>query len=172
MLIRRHHAVAMCMLGGLTACGGHNYNSIDPNPMIGGLADRSVAQDTDATIDFTVSDADSGAAALTATATSSDAQLVTADNIFVGGSGTNRTIKITPTSEAYGETIITVRVVDPDNRVAVGKFKLSVNGVFVPVSTAVFEAFAVDEAGDPKALNGMTYTGDVDEDPTAFDSLL
>lgn len=161
------------LVAGLSACGGgSSYHSVDPTPTVSGLSDRSIAQDSTTTLNFNVGDADSGAAALTVTATSSDPALVPVDAITVGGSGANRTLQITPTAEALGEATITVRATDPTNRVAVSSFKLRVNGVFVPVSTATLDAFAVDESGDPKPVNGMTYTGDVNEDPAAFDSLL
>ncbi len=175
MRVHRLHTYssAMLLVAGLSACGGgSSYHSADPTPTISGLSDQSIAQDTATTLSFAVADADSGTAALTITATSSDSTLVPTDAITVGGTGANRTLQFTPTADALGETTITVRVTDPTNRVAVNSFKLRVNGVFVPVSTATLGAFAVDENGDPKPLNGMTYTGDVNEDPAAFDSLL
>lgn len=168
-----HQRIGMFALAAvLSACGGRSYNSVDPNPQISGLTDQSVAQDTSATLNFTVSDADSGAAAVTITAISSDTDLLASDNIVVGGSGANRTLQLVPTAEAIGETTITVRATDPSNRTASSSFRLRVNGVFVPVSTATFDTFAVDETGDPRPVNGMTYNGDVNDDPAAFDSLL
>ncbi len=174
MRVHRLHTYSgvMLLVAGLSACGGSSYHSADPTPTISGLSDQSIAQDTATTLSFTVADADSGAAALTITATSSDPTLLPTDAIKVGGAGANRTLQFMPTADALGETTITVRATDPTNRVAVSSFKLRVNGVFVPVSTATLDAFAVDESGDPKPLNGMTYTGDVNEDPAAFDSLL
>ncbi len=160
------------LVAGLSACGSRSYDPVDPNPKVSGLADQSIAQDTATSVNFTVSDADSGAAALTITAVSSDTALVAVEGITVSGSGANRTLQITPTADAYGETTITVRATDPGSRVATSSFKLRINGVFVPVSTATLDAFAVDDSGDPRIVNGMTFAGDVDEDPAAFDTLL
>ncbi len=84
----------------------------DP-PTIGSLADQVVSEDTStAPLPFTVGDADNDPATLTLSATSSNAALVPAKQIVVGGTGANRTVTVTPTTGQTGTTIITLTISD------------------------------------------------------------
>lgn len=175
-------AVLAALSAGLvTACGGgggyNGGNSPPPAakqaPTIAGLADQSLPQDTATpTLNFTVSDADSGAGSVTVTATSSDATIVPAEGIVLGGSGANRTLQITPAPEVFGNAMITLRAVDPDGLAATQAIRVTVNGVFVSFTTTVNDVFAVDENGDQRSLSGFTFTLDADDNPAAFDVLL
>ena len=63
-------------------------------------------------IAFTVGDAETAAASLTVSATSSNTTLVPNANITFGGSGANRTVIVTPASGQVGTVTITVTVSD------------------------------------------------------------
>lgn len=161
--------------GLLTACGGGGYNSppAPQAPQLQGLADQSLPQDTTTPVlNFQVSDTDSGASAVTVTATSSDAVIVPAEGIVLGGGGANRTLQITPAPEVFGDATITIRAADPGGLVAEQAIRVTVNGVFVSFSSTVSDAFAVDENGDQRSLSGFTFTLDAEDNPAAFDVLL
>ena len=175
-------AVAAVLTAGvLSACGGGGYdgggNSPPPParqaPTITGLANQTLPQDTSTPVlTFQVGDADSGAANLTVTATSSDATLIPATGLVLGGSGASRTLQITPAAEAIGMAMITIRAVDPDGLAAQQAIGVTVNGVFVSFKDTLIDIFGDDENAEPRSLRGFTFTQDADNDPKAFDALL
>jgi hypothetical protein len=170
-------AVLVALSAGLmTACGGGGYDNSPPArqaPQLLGLTDQSLPQDTSTPVlSFQVSDADSGAGSVTVTATTSDASIIPAEGIVLGGSGSGRTLQITPAPEVFGDATITIRAVDPDGLAAQQAIRVTVNGVFVSFTATVNEVFAVEENGDQRLLSGFTFTRDADDDPAAFDGLL
>jgi len=174
-------AVVAALTAGLAACGGGGYdggNSPPPAPQkqapqIVGLANQTLPQDTSTPVlTFQVSDADSGANAVTVTATSSDPTVIPAAGIVLGGSGANRTLQITPAAEVFGTATITIRAADPDGLVAQQMIGVTVNGVFVSFTTTVIDLFGTAESGEPRSLRGFTFTQDADDNPNAFDQLL
>jgi hypothetical protein len=82
-------------------------------PTISDIADQSTPANTaTAAIPFTVNDADTAATSLVLTATSSNPTLVPVANIVFGGSGSSRTVMVTPASGQVGTATITVKVSD------------------------------------------------------------
>lgn len=82
-------------------------------PTISNITDRSVTVGTSTgAIGFTVGDAQTAAASLTVTGSSSNTTLVPNANIVFGGSGANRTVTVTPAAGQVGTATITVRVSD------------------------------------------------------------
>ena len=82
-------------------------------PTISSIADQTTPEDTPvADLAFVVTDAETPADNLTITGSSSDTNLVSAANISFGGSGTNRTITISPATNQFGNTTISVAVSD------------------------------------------------------------
>ena len=82
-------------------------------PTISNIADQTITQDTaTGAIGFTVGDAETPAGSLTVTGTSSNTVLVPNANIVFGGSGTARTVTITPAASQSGTATITVTVSD------------------------------------------------------------
>lgn len=65
-------------------------------------------------LNFTISDAETAASALIVTAASSDQALIHNKNITISGSGTNRTISVTPSGGVTGTSTITVTVADAE----------------------------------------------------------
>jgi hypothetical protein len=172
--------LAALSAGLVTACGGgggYNGGNSPPAakqaPTIAGLTDQSLPQDTSTPVlTFQVADADSGAGSVMVTASSSDASIVPAEGIVLGGSGSSRTLQITPAPEVFGDATITIRAVDPDGLAATQAIRVTVNGVFVSFTATVNDWFAIEENGDQHSLSGFTFTLDAEDNPTAFDALL
>src|SRR5262249_14160741 len=83
-------------------------------PSISDIASLTIDEGTSTPeIPFTVGDAETPAANLVVRADSSDTSLVPNDRIVIGGSGTNRTLEVTPLPSRLGSTVITVVVQDP-----------------------------------------------------------
>ena len=109
----------------IATTGGGGGNS---PPMISDIPDQSTAMNTaTAAIPFSINDTDTPADGLTLTADSSNPTLVPANNILFGGSGSTRTVTVTPAADQTGTAIITVTVSDGALS-ASDSFTLTVNG--------------------------------------------
>lgn len=97
-----------------------NVTSINDLPVISTsndqvvpVPDQTILEDAQGiTINFFVRDIETEAGSLVVSATSSNQGLVPAANILLGGSGSARSIKLTPLPEQNGQTVITLRVND------------------------------------------------------------
>ncbi|MCU0794918.1 MAG: autotransporter-associated beta strand repeat-containing protein [Akkermansiaceae bacterium] len=97
-------------------------------PVLSPIADASIpVNGATGPLAFTVSDPETAAASLSLTATSSNPTLVPANGISFGGSGQNRTISLTPVSNALGTSTITVNASD-GTLTASTTFQLTVTG--------------------------------------------
>jgi hypothetical protein len=82
-------------------------------PTISAIANQTVtANQATAAIGFTIGDAETAAGNLTVSGSSSSTTLVPNGNIVFGGSGANRTVKVTPAANQTGSAQITVSVSD------------------------------------------------------------
>ena len=101
----------------------------DP-PSITSPADAVTAEDTPTpALSFTVGDAETGAASLTVRFTSSNLSLLPTNGIVLGGIASNRTVTITPATNAFGTALITLTVADGGGAAAETSFTLTVNAV-------------------------------------------
>ncbi len=97
-------------------------------PTISDIADQSTTVNTATpAIGFQVNDAETTASNLVLSVSSSNPGLVPTSNIVLGGSGTNRTITLTPLADQMGTATITVTVRDGDGMSASDSFELAVN---------------------------------------------
>ena len=95
------------------ACG------LNTPPVISGITNQTTWQDAPAgPVPFTVGDAEVAAANLQLSAGSSNPALVPNGNIVFGGSGSNRTVTVTPAGSLTGTATITVAVSDGPNSVS------------------------------------------------------
>jgi hypothetical protein len=82
-------------------------------PTISDVTDQTInANSSTSALAFTIGDAETAATSLVMTASSSNTSLVPVANIVFGGSGTNRTVTISPASNQAGSTTITLSVSD------------------------------------------------------------
>jgi VCBS repeat-containing protein len=96
-----------------TATVSFTINPVNDDPVVSAIADQTTFQNTATDpINFTISDVETAASALTVTATSSNTTLIPNGNITFGGSGTNRTLIVTPATNQFGTATITVNVSD------------------------------------------------------------
>src|SRR5258707_6566639 len=98
-------------------------------PTISSIAALATNEDTpSSTIGFTVGDAETPAANLTVSGSSSVQTLVANANIVFGGTGANRTVTLTPAANQFGTATITLTVSDGQLSTSTS-FQLTVNSV-------------------------------------------
>ena len=117
----------------------------DP-PSIAPIANRSVNEDTATTaIAFTIGDIETPGSLLTVSGVSSNTTLVPNANIVPGGTGTNRTVVITPGANQFGTTTIALTVTDTNSATATSLFQITVNPVNDPPSLNSLSDVTVNE---------------------------
>lgn len=90
-----------------------NVLAVNDTPTIAGLTDRIINEDTSTgALPFVIGDVESTPAFLNVSAESSDTELVPLANIVFGGSGSNRTVTVTPAPDRSGTADIRVFVRD------------------------------------------------------------
>jgi hypothetical protein len=117
---------------------------INDLPTISAVADASTQEDVAvAPISLTVGDAETAAAALLVTATSSDTSVIANNGIAITGTGANRTVVVTPVANASGSATINLTVADANGGTATSSFVVTVNPVNdLPTITAVQNVLA------------------------------
>src|SRR5204863_6752212 len=104
-------------------------NGTNTAPTISNIPAQVTNEDTpSSTIGFTVGDAETPAANLTVSGSSSVQTLVPNANIVFGGTDANRTVTLTPAANQFGTATITVTVSDGQLSTSTG-FQLTVNSV-------------------------------------------
>lgn len=132
-------------------------------PTISDIANQTINEDsTTGPLAFIVGDAETSAAGLVVSASSSNTTLVPNANLVLGGSGANRTLTATPAANKFGSATITVTVSDGS---------LSSSDTFVLTVSAVNDApVAVNDSTNTIATNPVTISvlsndSDVENDP-------
>lgn len=115
-------------------------------PVISDLPDLIIEEDTTTgPIAFTVVDVESPAATIVLSGWSSDTNLVPAAGLVFSGSGSNRTVQVTPAPNAYGQATIHVVATDPDLLSSTNTFLLTVNAVNDPPTVSAIPAQVANE---------------------------
>lgn len=169
--------LAACTVAALLqGCGGGGRSDVAPTPQaprISGLKPISIDQDTTSdAASFRVDDADSAVTALEVSVTTSDPLLVPAKGVVLGGSGKDRTLRVTPAAEATGTATLTITVRDPGGLESTTAVEVRVNPILVAFSSVANTAFGTTTEGVHAKVAGVTVQSDVDDDPGAFDALL
>jgi hypothetical protein len=99
-------------------------------PFISLIPDQTIPKNgTTGLIVFSVADKETFPGFLAITKSSSDTGFVPLGNIVLGGSGTNRTLLVTPVSDRTGSTIVTLTVTDTDAQTASSRFVVKTQGL-------------------------------------------
>ncbi|MEY4385611.1 MAG: hypothetical protein RLY20_894, partial [Verrucomicrobiota bacterium] len=107
-------------------------------PTITAISNRVTTVNTaTAAIPFTITDAETAASNLVLTASSSNTNLVSANGIVFGGSGTNRTVTVTPSSNQLGSATLTLTVSDGQLSASTN-FQLTVNPAPLTITASNF----------------------------------
>jgi hypothetical protein len=162
----------------LAGCGGGGGSGSMPAPtpqnmapVVSPVAAQAVDQDTPTSaLAFTVSD-DGGVSSLMVSVSSSDANLLPAYGLELGGSGANRTITVTPAEDATGNANVTVTAMDAQGKAGAVTFPVTVKAVTQSVMSYTDSAFALMETDTPVQVSGFTFVQDADDEAT-FDALL
>ena len=106
---------------------------VNDSPSLSAISDQSILENSStAPIPFTVADVESDSSLLVVSATSSNPGLIPNENLILAGSGSNRTIQLTPTADQFGTATITVSVTDPGGASSSINFILTVEAVNIP----------------------------------------
>ncbi len=132
-------------------------------PILSALGHQILDEDTPSgLIAFTFFDPDTAPAQLTVTRASSNPTLVRPADLVFGGTGTNRTLRITPRPDQSGSTIITLTISDPQNHVTTQSFLVDVLPVNDPPSIAPIADLTI-ESGQSQPV--AVHLDDLDNVP-------
>ena len=135
-----------------------------PNPPQ--LAQVNVNEDACLLQPFTVADVESGAAAVTVTATSSDQNIVPDANITITGTGSARNLRVCPAADKNGPVTIEVQAGDGTATVIVSTFQLNVVSVNDPPTiTAIADQTTLDNTPTTEISFDLA---DTDSDPATL----
>ncbi len=129
-------------------------NSTNDAPVISDIADQTINEDSaTAALAITISDVETAAASLTMSASSSNTNLVMNGGIAFGGSGSSRTVAVTPVANQSGTATITVTVTDGNGGTASDTFLLTVNPVNDPPTLTVPVNITIAANAGSQSLN-------------------
>ena len=102
--------------------------TINTGPTLSAINDQATNEDVAKAIGFTIGDAETPSTSLTVTAASSNATLIPEANLVFSGTGSDRTLTITPAANQSGTATITLTVSDGELTTQ-QQFTLTVNPV-------------------------------------------
>jgi len=161
-----------------TASASTNFilavTAVNNPPSISGVPNTTVAENTATPpLAFTVSDVETPASNLTVTGVSSNLTLVPNSNIVFGGSGSNRTVTVTPATNQIGTATVTLTVSDGNTStstnfvLAVGQGGRPAVKVYVPMEAEAGTLTApVQKGSDSSASGGQFVSSDTADQGT------
>ena len=148
-------------------CGrGSDAPAPETAPTVSAIADQSAAANQAGNaIAFSVSDEQVSSLSIAA---ASDNQNVVADaGLVLGGSGTSRTLAVTPVVDTTGVVLITITVTDSANLSASSSFMLTIEAEQLSLSAFVRSSFMTSKDDDPKLINAVEFDQDAGDDDFA-----
>ena len=161
----------------VAACGGSDKRPMgsaapmNSPPVISGVLDKTVDQDSVLSVEFGVQDQETGAGSLKVTAVANDGTLFPADGVVLTGTGVTRQLTLTPLEAATGAASISIGVTDADGGYAARTFKVTVNARNASMRDLALTTFAKGEGDEATTVNGVTFQQDAD-DPAVFAALV
>jgi Bacterial Ig domain/Cadherin-like beta sandwich domain/HYR domain/Galactose oxidase, central domain/Kelch motif/Regulator of chromosome condensation (RCC1) repeat len=140
--------------GTLTASSSFTVavTAVNDTPTISDIADQSISiNGSTGGIPFTIGDLETAAGSLTVSGASSNGVLLPVTGISFGGSGTSRSVTLTPTAGLAGSSIITVTVSD-GSATASDSFELTVNNGTPTLSAVASQIIDEDGTTGPLAF--------------------
>ncbi|KPA10280.1 hypothetical protein MHK_009515, partial [Candidatus Magnetomorum sp. HK-1] len=137
--------------------------AVQDSPVIGAISDQIIGENTVSDpISFTVVDVD--ADNLTLSGSSSNLTLLAIENIAFSGTGSSRTLTITPTSNEIGTALISIAVTD-GNFTATSAFNLTVVTVNAPIIGSISDQMTNEDT----AINSISFTAtDIEDSPCSM----
>ena len=178
---RKTRIASLALLAATTlvvaACGGSDKQPMasaapmNHSPVISGVLDRTVDQDSVLSVEFGVQDQETDAGSLKVTAVANDGTLFPADGVLLTGTGATRQLTLTPLEAATGAASISIGVTDADGGYTARTFKVTVNARSASMRDLAVATFAKGEADEATSINGVTFQQDAD-DPAVFAALV
>jgi hypothetical protein len=143
---------------------GLTVNPVNDNPTVGLIGGQSTNEDIALTVPFTAEDLETGWSDLVLSGASSNPVLVPVSGMVFGGSGVNRTLRITPAGNESGSATITITADDGEGGRGTRSFNFVVNPVNDP-PVALKQSVVADQ-NQPR---GIVLTGsDVERGALTF----
>ena len=141
-------------------------NSSNDLPQVSAITNQTMAEDGSLALPFMVSDVETPSGALALSVTSSSPALLPTNNIFVGGTGTNRLLVLIPATNQSGSALVTLTVNDGTGGSNSVSFTLTVTPVndLPTISMIGDQNIAEDTATGPVALT----IGDIETTASAL----
>jgi len=135
-------------------------------PTITNISNKTINEDSNTgNVTFSIGDAETSTSSLSLSKASSNLALVPTGNIVFGGSGANRTVRVTPLANQYGSSTITVTVSDGTNTSS-DSFLVTVRAVDDTPTIAYISNKIIDEDGN---IGNTQFTvGDIDTNPQSL----
>lgn len=151
--------------GEVTAAKTITIKAVNDAPLVSSIGNVVVNEDVSTgLISFTISDEETPVQSLLVTATSDNTSLLPNSGILLGGTAGNRTIKLTPAANKFGEARVTVRV--SDGALSVSRiFTLKVNPVNDPPSISAISGLSIPQAQAATAPISFTIS-DLETSPS------
>ncbi len=170
--MKTQNAGLLLVVSLLAACSSDSSGERQPvnrAPSISAIAETSTpANGPSQAINFLVSD--ESVESLTLSASSDRPDLVPSSAIRIDGTGSNRSLTITPVIDMTGDAMITVIAEDTAGLAASSSFLLLVDPEQKSMSQFARDTFVASEDDEPALINAVEFDQDADEDD--FDDLL
>ena len=135
-------------------------------PQLSSVADQFTNRNIAAgPIPFSVSDADTPVAQVTVAASSSNTQLAPTANVVIQGSGTVRTVTVTPASNEIGSTTITLTASD-GTHASFASFQLTVNPL--PPAVTANNTLTISRGNSAPITSSLLQVSDPDTSPAGL----
>jgi hypothetical protein len=136
--------------------------AVNDTPTISNISNKTIDEDNHTgNIAFVIGDKETPTNSLSLSKTSSNSALIPAGNIVFGGSGANRTVRVTPAANKFGSSTITVTVSD-GNKTRSESFIVNVTSVIDLPTFSQISRQVIDEDESTNSLSFKIIGGDIE----------